>query len=202
MKKPEPSHYVLTQDLRLPFVYGNVTFTPIDQGIYSNLWHDRLLPNGLTAKIVLAKPKRRLARDMFSVNAGFVGTERLAGLLKAPNVNTDLRTHPCDVYYHDNEPADGTFYFLEFNSWVDAFDYTNSAYTTSDGTTRHDGSGTIESCSKLRIVESKTQALDLFFLEHVGFFDPIVSHKLADILSNSGIDGVKLIPIEEYSWSE
>lgn len=195
-------YYVLSPDPELPFIYGDVTFSPIDQGVYSNLWDDRILPDNLFAKAKLTKPKRVISRDLLSLNAGFVGRNNITSILIDKKLNTLLRPHPCDIFYHDDMKVDGDFSFLEFRCFVDAFDYINSEYTTSIGLDRYDGSGTIKTCRKLVIDENKTNQLDLFFLKNFDFFNPIITHNLFRALVDKKIKGIKITPVEQFSWSE
>jgi hypothetical protein len=194
-------YYVLSPDPGLPFIYGNITFSPIEQGIYSNLWGDRNLPEGLVANAKLTNPKKIVRRDLLSFNSGFVGRDNLFNLLSNKKFITNIKLHPCAVFYHDGEPVSGKFSFIEFRCFFDAFDYENSEYLTSEGENNSKNT-IITSCTKLVIDESKTNQFDIFFLKNVDFFDPIITNRVLDELIKQKIRGIKVTPIEDYTWSE
>lgn len=194
-------YYVLSPDPELPFIYGDITFSPIDQGIYSNLWDDRTLPDGLIANANLTKPKRTVRRDLLSLNAGFVGRDNISNLLTDKRFITNIKLHPCNIFYHDGEQVSGNFSFLEFKCFFDAFDYKNSEYLTSEGEA-HGEKRIITSCTKLVIDESKTDQFDVFLLKNVDFFDPIITNRVLDELTKQKIKGIKVTPIENYTWGE
>ncbi|MBP4045796.1 Imm43 family immunity protein [Chromobacterium violaceum] len=189
-------YFVLTSDNDLPFVYGDAKFQPIDQGVYSNLWHGRKLPARTAASITLIKSEKKLSRDLFSVNAGFVGSKKLLTVLES-GFRSKFEPVPADVYYHSGEKAEGEFFFLEFDCWVDAFDYENSRFVRDD-----DEESKVVECDYFQVDSKKTDDYDLFFLLNVDFFEPIVSKQLADALKKEKISGFKIVPAEEFTWSE
>lgn len=196
-------YYILSPDPELPFIYGKITFSPDDQGVYSNLWHDRKLPDGLTAKAELEKPKRKLARDLFSLNAGFIGTKNFLDLLKMDHIKADVNPYPCNVFQHTGEKIDGDFYFLEFNCWLDVFDYAKSVYTVDhELINKVTSKPIINSCKKLVLSDIKSGLPDIFFIENSGFFDPVISERLAMDIRDKKIKGIILTPVDEYTWSD
>lgn len=149
-------YFILTSDNDLPFVYGDAKFQPIDQGVYSNLWHDRKLPAGAVASITLIKSVKKLNRDLFSVNAGFVSSKKLLTVLKS-GFRSKFESVPADVYYHSGEKVEGEFFFLEFDCWVDAFDYENSRFVRDD-----DEESKVVECDYLQI-DSKKRMITIYF---------------------------------------
>ena len=85
---------------------------------------------------------------------------------------------------------------------MDAFDPKNSEFTSETENNNNQVKRVITSCEKLSIVESEAKDFDLFFLENTGFFNPIISEKLAIKLKKNKTKGILVIPIEEYTWSE
>lgn len=189
-------YFVLASDDNLPFVYGDAKFEPVDQGVYSNLWHDRKLPSGTTARVKLVKNVKRLNRDLFSVNAGFVGSGKLLEVLRG-GFKSKFNPVPAEIFYHSGERVQGEFFFLEFDCWVDAFDYENSKFLKDV-----DGSDKIVECELLQIDSSEVRDYDLFFLLNVDFFEPVVSMGLAKKLKKEKISGFKIISTEDFTWSE
>ncbi|WP_293766895.1 hypothetical protein [uncultured Aquitalea sp.] len=189
-------YFVLASDDNLPFVYGDAKFEPVDQGVYSNLWHDRKLPSGTTARVKLVKNVKRLNRDLFSVNAGFVGSGKLLEVLRG-GFKSKFNPVPAEIFYHSGERVQGDFFFLEFDCWVDAFDYENSKFLKDV-----DGSDKVVECELLQIDSCKVRGYDLFFLLNVDFFEPVVSMGLAEKLKKEEMSGFKIISTEDFTWSE
>lgn len=86
---------------------------------------------------------------------------------------------------------------MEFDCWVDAFDYDNSKFIKDV-----DGSGKVVDCELLKIDSREVSGYDLFFLLNVDLFEPVVSMGLAEELKKEKISGFKIISTEDFTWSE
>lgn len=190
------SYFLLVPDNTIPFIYGDAKFSPVDQGVYSNLWNDRALPKNTSVDICLAKSKVKLNRDVFSVNAGFVGSERLVEVLTRGEFKTKVNPVPANVFYHTGELVDRPYFFLEFDCWVDAFDYEASRYRKEvDG-----AESRMIDCERMVVDAGRTKGFDWFFLKGAEFVDPVVSVGLASRIKSGRISGLHVMAMQDYTW--
>ncbi|WP_115228871.1 Imm43 family immunity protein [Iodobacter fluviatilis] len=186
--------YVLTHDEASPFLYGDASFSPIDLGCYSNLWQTKFVPDGNFCKITLSKNAKKVSLDLFTVNSGFVMSEKALAIFSAPDLCLKINPIPTEIYSKNGDKIYGTYYFTEFFDWLDLFDYENSIYELDEEGAR------VDSCSRLTLRNTSELHLDLFFLKDVNLFEPIISKKLMDLILSSKIRGYKSVPLSEFKW--
>lgn len=185
------NYYIMTHNPNAAFIYGNATFSPIDQGCYSNLWHEKFLSKQSQCHIQLSVEKKKIKNDIFTTNSGFVVSEKVAKIFKSEKFKASVNLVDTTIVSKGNHPIEGKFFFAEFFSWIDAIYKSKSDIELEDGK--------VDVIKKLSINDGTITGEDLFFLKDANLFEPVISEKLQKELVENDVQGVTFISASSFT---
>jgi hypothetical protein len=172
------------------FVDGDIAFSPPLPGYYQV--GVPLDTNGLAVSVKLDKLVKKLRVDFFLTTGGaFFASDALADLLVRRQ--SDVRTIPAEVRYHDGKPTEKRFRLVHVDQRLDCFDYRNSQYAGKPLFTQRLERGEdlskflVKGVQEVVIDEARTKGEDFFFLQNVFLIDPVVSKELVDAMRAEGL---------------